>query len=147
MELIKADIEIASQLFMFDYIPEDVTLWTGSDEAFDFSNMHWLFKTDIDNFSLVGINTLDYSVWCIDDECDFHKDCVSLQDFPYEIIKLGSFYTEHETLSSYFKKYSGWNIKSTLARYEDWCHKNNILLDKNNVYHDENGKLFENFSY
>lgn len=32
-----------------------------------------------------------------------------------------------------------------LKRYEDWCKKEGIILDKSHIYHDKNGKLFTHY--
>lgn len=144
MKLIKEDKEIASCLFLFYSIPEDVTLWTGEDgDNFDFSNVEWLFVTEQENLNLVGINVKDNSVWTIDNEGDFHKDCDCLQNLPYEIIRIECRYTDNELIQEYFEKFDNCDFKAILARYENWCKENDIELDKNRIYHDSNGSLFE----
>lgn len=147
LNLIKEDKEIADVLFLFYEFPEDFSLWTGKDgkSDFDFSNMDWLFVTEQPNLSLVGLNTKDNSVWCIDDEGDFHQDCQSFQDLPYEIIKIESRFTENSTVEEYFEKFPNHDFKSILKRYEIWCKENNIELDKQKIYHDENGNLIKSF--
>lgn len=141
--LIKSDKKISENLFLFSEFPKDVKLWTGEDEDhFDYSNIKWLFVTDQPNNILIGLNKLDFSVWSIDDEGDFHKACDTLQDLPYEILRLECAFTENETVEDYFEKYKEEGYKETLEKYELWCKNNNIELDTNHIYHDENGKLF-----
>ena len=144
LKLIQEDQKIGFYLFEFSEIKDDVSLWTGIDEDnFDYTNIRWLFITDHANLSLVGVNKTDNTIWCIDDEGDFHQDCDALQNLPYEILKIESYYTENRDVPSYYKKYP--EYYTTLLRYEQWCAENNIELDKNNIYHDSNGNLFTKY--
>lgn len=146
IKLIKEDKKIAENLFLFSEFPKDVSLWTDPPrDGVNYSNIKWLFVTDHSNLTLVGVNILDETIWCIDDEGDFHKDCDSLQDFPYEIIRGDCSFTENETVAAYFEKYKEEGYKETLERYEKWCKDNNIELDKDHIYHDENGNLFTQY--
>lgn len=146
IKLIQEDKQIGSLLFQFAEIREDVKLWTGEDEDhFDYTNIQWLFITDHPNLTLVGVNTLDNTIWCIDDEGDFHQDCDSLQNLPYEMLRGDCSYTDNETVAEYFEKYKEEGYKESLERYEKWCIENNIELDKNNIYHDSNGNLFTKY--
>jgi len=52
---------------------------------------------------------------------------------------------DNETVEEYFEKFEDEGYKETLKKYEQWCKKNNIELDKNKIYHDENGKLFDKY--
>ena len=143
IQLIKTDKEIANYLFLFYSFPEDVTLWTGLDEdSFDYTNIKWLFITEHPHLTLIGVNTIDNTVWCIDDEGDFHQDCDALENLPYEIIRVECSFTEHETVEDYFEKYKDEGLDKILWRYEDWCRHNGIELDKNKIYHYNDGKLF-----
>jgi hypothetical protein len=107
--------------------------------------LKWLFLTDHPNLTLVGVNQLDGSVWCIEDEGDFHQGCDALQNLPYEIIRGDCSYTEHETVQEYFEKYKESGYQETLQRYEQWCLNNDIPLDANHIYHDEKGNLFTRY--
>ena len=141
--LIKCDKKIAENLFLFSEFPKDFKLWTGEDEDhFDYINIKWLVVTDQPNHTLIGINILDLSVWSIDDEGDFHKACDTLQNLPYEMLRIECAFTENETVEDYFEKYKEEGYKETLEMYELWCKNNNIELDKNCIYHDKYGKLF-----
>lgn len=146
IQLLKDDDEIAQNLFLFSEFPSDVSLWTGPvEDNFDYSNIKWLFVTEQQNLTLVGISTIDNTVWCIDDEGDFHQDCDALQNLPYEILRLESFYTPNESIDEYFTKYKDYHFKETLARYEAWCNLNNIPLDEKRTYHLNDGSLFTNY--
>lgn len=68
-----------------------------------------------------------------------------MQDLPYEIIKVESRFTKNSTVEEYFKKFSNCDFPLILKRYESWCKENNIELDKQRVYHDINGKLFDKY--
>lgn len=136
-EIIKKDKDIAEKLFLFSEFAQDVKIWTGEDE---YNNIQWLFSTYQENLALVGVDTRDESIWCIDDEGYFHQDCDELQNLPYEILRIESYYTKNEAVQDYYQKVKGY--KEVLERYEQWCKDNNIALDKNKIYHDENGKLF-----
>lgn len=130
LNLIETDAEIARDLFYFDYIPTDVSLWTGPDEAFAFTNIKWLFKTDVENMVLVGMNTLDDTIWAIDVEGDFSYVCDKIQHLPYAIIRDGLEYTLDGTFEEYCSRFSKRDIKSSLSRYEQWCAHNNIPLNE-----------------
>ncbi len=146
IKLIKENKEIAENLFMFQEFREDVSLWTDPPRnGISFDNMKWLFVTYHSNYTLVGINIKDDSIWCIDDEGDFHQDCDVLENLPYEIIRNKSGYMDNETVEEYFEKFKDEGYKETLLKYEKWCKENNIELDKNKIYHDENGKLFDKY--
>lgn len=145
IKLIKEDKEIAENLFLFNKFPKDVSLWTGEDEDnFDYTNIKWLFVTYQENLTLIGVNVIDEKIWCIDNEGDFHQDCDALENLPYKILSIESQYTKNEDVKSYYEKYP--KYYSLLLKYEKWCKENHIQLDKNKIYHDENGKLFDNFS-
>ena len=146
IKLIKEDKEIAENLFYFQEFREDVSLWTDPPrDGVNYSNMEWLFVTDQENFSLIGVNIIDETIWCIDDEGDFHQDCDALENLPYEIIRVECKFTKNKTSTSYFEKFKEEGYKETLERYEQWCKNNNIQLDKNKIYHDESGKLFDKY--
>lgn len=146
VKLIKEDKEIAENLFMFQEFREDVSLWTGEDEDnFDYTNIEWLFVTYQENLTLVGVNIIDETIWCIDNEGDFHQDCDALENLPYELIRIECKFTNDKTSKSYFEKFKDEGYKETLLRYEQWCKENNIELDKNKIYHDDNGKLFDKY--
>ena len=146
IELIKEDKEIAENLFMFQEFREDVSLWTGEDEDnFDYTNIKWLFVTYQENLTLVGVNIKDETIWCIDNEGDFHQDCDALENLPYELIRIECKFTNEKTSTAYFEKFKDEGYKETLLKYEQWCKENNIELDKNKIYHDENGKLFDKY--
>ena len=148
IELIKEDKEITENLFMFQEFREDVSLWTGEDEDnFDYTNIKWLFITYQENLTLVGVNIKDETIWCIDDEGDFHQDCDALENLPYELIRVECKFTNDKTSKSYFEKFKDEGYKETLEKYEQWCKENNIELDKNKIYHDGNGKLFDKYFY
>ena len=148
IELIKEDKEITENLFMFQEFREDVSLWTGEDEDnFDYTNIKWLFITYQENLTLVGVNIKDETIWCIDDEGDFHQDCDALENLPYELIRVECKFTNDKTSKSYFEKFKDEGYKETLEKYEQWCNENNIELDKNKIYHDGNGKLFDKYFY
>lgn len=146
IELIKENKEIAENLFMFQEFREDVSLWTVLPRnGINFDNMKWLFVTYHSNYTLVGINIKDGTIWCIDDEGDFHQDCDALENLPYEIIRNKSGYMDNQTVKEYFEKFKEEGYKETLERYEQWCKENNIKLDKQGIYHDKNGILFDKY--
>lgn len=142
LNLIKNQQNIAEELFLFSTFPEDVSLWIEPprDQA-DYSNIKWLFVTYQQNHALIGINTLDDTIWSIDDEGEFHYACNTLQDLPYELLRLECAFTDNGTVKAYFLKEIGY--EDTLRQYEIWCHENAIELDKEKIYHDMDGQLFE----
>ena len=144
IQLIKEDKEIAENLFYFQEFRDDVSLWKGEDEDnYDYTNIEWLFITYQENLTLIGINLVDETIWCIDNEGDFHQDCDALENLPYKILSIESQYTKNEDVKSYYEKYPKYS--SLLLKYEQWCKENNIQLDINKIYHDNDGNLFDKF--
>jgi hypothetical protein len=83
-----------------------VSLWPDPPRnGVNYSNMKWLFVTYHSNYTLVGINVIDETIWCIDDEGDFHQDCDALENLPYEIIRNKCGYMGNETVKEYFEKF------------------------------------------
>lgn len=95
IKLIKEDKEIAEKLFYFQEFRENVCLWTDPPrDGINYDNINWLFITDQENFSLIGVNLINETIWCIDDEGYFHQDCDALENLPYEIIRVECLFTE-----------------------------------------------------
>lgn len=147
LEIIKNNKDISDYLFLFDTDVIDIDLFIPKNTSLDcdYYNIEWLFQTHDDNFTLVGINKIDESIWYIDNEGVLHKACSLLQDLPYEIIRKECFYSDPKTTDGYFQKYTQYNIKEALLKYEKLCIDNGIILDKDHVYHDNSDNLFTNY--
>ena len=111
----------------------------------DYTNIQWLFSTGDPLFSLIGVNTLTQKIWAIDNEGEFFETLNCLQDIPYDIIRNNCYYTDSETTEEYFEQHSAQQYRETLQEYEKWCQNNAIELDKDKIYHNNDGQLFSKY--
>lgn len=75
------------------------------------------------------------NIIAISEDFELFRFCDYFQDIPYEIYRrhFGIYESDRE---EYVHK---------LKEYEIWCRKNNIVVDPNNYYHDENGDIFKEY--
>lgn len=143
IELIKNDKKIGEDVFFLSDFRENVTRWTDTQEKNNYDNIKWLFLTYQKQNNLVGVNIVDQTIWTIDTNGKLSKACDTLQEFPYEMLRIECAVTKTETVEEYFEKYQHEQYQETLERYEKWCKDNEIQIDKNNNYHNEYGVLFK----
>lgn len=112
-------------------------------EEFQIKEINWLYLTNINNISIIGLQNNDNKIYSILDG-ELYEVCENLSDLPYELlrIKCGD-ETDNELVEEVFEISP--QFRKNLEEYENWCKSNNIVLDKNNIYHDRNGKLFEKY--
>lgn len=144
IDLIKNDTKLGEDLFFLYDFKENIKRWTNKSHG-NYKNMTWLFMTFHKKHNLVGFNNIDETIWTIDTNGIYSKACDTLQEFPYEMLRLECAYTKSETVAEYFKRYEHQQYQEKLEQYEQWCIKNKIDIDINNNYHDEHGNLFEKF--
>lgn len=125
---------------VFDYEPnsfEDIEDYKrefdGEIEEDIVNNTTWLYRGDGRLTMMLGL--YKYNIIAISDDFFLLKFCDYFQDIPFEIyrLKYDFFENERETYINNLKK------------YEIWCRKNNIIVDPNNYYHDENGEIFKEY--
>jgi len=144
LELMKQDKEIRDHLFEWSSMNDKNDFSVYFNEENDYSHIDWIYESSQQEAALIGIGEND-EVYAIESEGMFFSLCNGFQNVPYEFIRIGCQYTDHELVSEYFVKYIGINLEPILKRYESWCKANGIELDKDKVYHDSNGKLFEKY--
>lgn len=125
---------------VFDYDPrsfEDIDDYKrefdGEIEEDIVNNTTWIYRGDGRLTMMLGL----YQDNIIAISADFFllNFCDYFQDIPFEIyrLKFDFFENERETYINNLKK------------YEQWCRDNNIVVDPNNYYHDENGDIFKGY--
>ena len=122
---------------VFDYDPssfEDINDYKrefdGEIEEDIVNNTTWLYRGNGRLTRMLGL--YQDNIIAISDDFFLLKFCDYFQDIPFEIyrLKFDFFDNERETYINNLKK------------YEQWCQDNNIVVDPNNYYHDENGEIF-----
>ena len=97
------------------------------------NNTTWLYRGDGRLTMMLGL--YKDNIIAISEDFFLLKFCDYFQDIPFEIyrLKFDFFENERETYINNLKK------------YEQWCRDNNIVVDPNNYYHDENGEIFKEY--
>ena len=97
------------------------------------NNTTWLYRGDGRLTMMLGL--YKDNIIAISDDFFLLKFCDYFQDIPFEIyrLKFDFFENERETYIN------------NLKQYEQWCRDNNIVVDLNNYYHDENGEIFKEY--
>lgn len=145
LELIKTDSEIGQVLFGYSDLTEKYKANNFEKvilKEFSQGNITWLFLTDFNGTlpSFVGIKPNDNAIYSWLDGGRYIV-CNGLENMPYEILRFKAANFENETVSEVFAEEPEFAI--ALKKYESWCESNGIELDKDNIYHDENGMLFK----
>lgn len=130
---------------LFKYIKDvettDLDIYLNKENQIKYKQINWLYVSSEDYACLIGLN--GNSVCAIDSEGILRSVCEDFQNIPYEFLRKNSQYTENETLSELFAEENG--LEDYLIKYEKFCKNNNIILDKQGVYHNKNGTLFTNY--
>ena len=97
------------------------------------NNTTWLYRGDGRLTMMLGL--YKDNIIAISEDFFLLKFCDYFQDIPFEIyrLKFDFFENERETYINNLKK------------YEQWCRDNNIVVDPNNYYQDENGEIFKEY--
>lgn len=104
-------------------------------------DIEWIYWSNEQEYCLIGIEGC--SIYAIKDEGELAEVCEGLENIPYELLRVLS---ESGTDGS-VKDILQYNkdIEFDLSIYEKWCKENYIELDKNHIYHNENGELFTHY--
>ena len=118
---IKDDIQDYIEEFK-DSIEEDIVNQT-----------KWLYSGV--SFLTIVIGLYKDNIIGISEDFELLKFCDYFQDIPFEIYRrnFDAFDSQRNSHLEYLKK------------YEQWCRDNNIVVDPNNYYHDENGEIFKEY--
>ena len=109
-----------------DYIDE----FEDSIEEDIVNNTHWLYSGDGYLREVLGLYKGE--VIAISQDFELFKFCDHFQDIPFEIYR-----RNYEVFDSRRGHHLG-----CLKQYEQWCRDNDIVVDPDNHYHDENGNIF-----
>lgn len=101
----------------------------------------WLYWSNEQAYCIIGVE--DNSVYAIKDEGELTDVCEGLENIPYELLRILSDSGDNGSLDDILK-YND-DILKDLLKYEYFCRNNNIKLDINNIYHNQNGKLFTKY--
>lgn len=130
---------------LFKYVKnvneKDLDIYLSKENQNKYKQINWLYVSIEDYACLIGLN--GNSVCAIDSEGILRSVCEEFQNIPYEFLRKNSQYTDNETLNELFEEENG--LEESLINYEDFCKENNIILDKQGIYHDKNGKLFDKY--
>ncbi len=118
---IKDDIQDYIEEFK-DSIEEDIVNQT-----------KWLYSGV--SFLTIVIGLYKDNIIGISEDFELLKFCDYFQDIPFEIYR-----RNYEAFDSRRQ-----NHLECLKQYEQWCRDNNIVVDPNNYYHDENGEIFREY--
>lgn len=131
------------QLFKYDKNVEytELDIYLSKEDQLKYKQINWLYISNEDSACLIGLN--DNHVCAIDSEGILRFICQDIQNIPYEFLRKNSEYTDNETLNELFQLEKG--LKEELFNYENYCNYNNIILDEQKIYHNENGELFTHY--
>lgn len=104
------------------YIEEDIVNQT-----------KWLYSGV--SFLTVVLGLYKDNIIGISEDFELLKFCDYFQDISFEIYR-----RNFDAFDSHRKYHL-----ECLKQYEQWCRKNNIVVDPNNYYHDENGEIFKEY--
>jgi hypothetical protein len=101
----------------------------------------WLYFSNEQNYSLIGVE--EENVYALDSEGFLVDVCIGAENIPYELLRVLSESGDDGSVKDILQYNKEFELD--LLKYEQWCKNNNIELDKNKIYHDENGVLFDKY--
>ena len=126
--------------YVFDYDPsslEDIECYVKQFEDMPgesiANNTQWLYRGDGRLTVMLGL--YQDNIIAISEDFDLFRFCDYFQDIPYEI------YRRHFGIYESDRKEHVHKLKE----YEQWCRDNNIVVDPNHYYHDENKDIFKEY--
>lgn len=147
-KLIESNKNIAEKLFYFSSwidSKKEISLFITDGNQELVEGTEWIYQSFLQSFMLVGVFEWEGKILAhaIDDQTDYSGSINSFQDIPYEIIRRECYYTKDKSVKSYFEKNP--DVEKLLKEYEKYCNEQNIQIDKEKVYHDNNDKLFNKY--
>ncbi len=115
---------------MIDDLQDYVDEFEDSIEEDIVNETHWLYCGDGYLREVLGL--YKDNIIAISQDFELFKFCDYFQDIPFEIYRRAFDSYNHEHLNK-------------LNEYQKWCKYNNIVVDPNNYYHDENGDIFKEY--
>lgn len=120
------DYRYSSKDSFEDYLRE----FDGEVEESIVRNTNWLYKGN--GYLPLILGLYKDNIIAINEDFFLIKFCDYFQDIPFEIYRRAFDSYNHDHLNK-------------LKEYEKWCRYNNIIVDPNNYYHYENGKIFRGY--
>ena len=124
-----------------DFESSDIKKFFNKEMISNTKNIKWLYWSNEQTYGLIG--TDNNLVSAIQDEGELTDVCEGLENIPYEFLRILSFYHTKNLLDDGSIQIK--NLLLQIQEYEVWCAENKIELDKNKIYHNENGKLFTHY--
>ncbi len=95
------------------------------------NDTQWLYRGDGDLTVMLGL--YKDNIIAISEDFELFRFCDYFQDIPFEIYR-----RSYELFDGIRDSH-----KDKLKKYEIWCKDNNIVVDPNKYYYDENGEIFK----
>jgi hypothetical protein len=124
-----------------DFENKDIKNFLNHEILEESKGIKWLFFSNEQNYSLIGVE--DEYVYALDSEGFLIEVCIGIENTPYELLRVLSESGNNGSVKDILQYNKEFELD--LLKYENWCKSNNIQLDKNNIYHDGNGKLFDKY--
>ena len=124
-----------------DFQDTDIDKFFNEDMIENCKGIEWLYWSNEQTYCLIGFQ--DNTVYAIQDEGELTGVCEGLENIPYEMLRILSDSGENGSLEDILQYNQ--EVMVDLLKYESWWKQNKIELDKQKIYHDENGKLFAHY--
>lgn len=125
-----------------DFQPSDYDNFFNEDMIENCKRITWLYWSNEQTYGIIGVYE-DGTVSALQDEGELTDVCEGLENIPYELLRILSDSGKDSSLADILNYNQ--DVWLDLLKYEQWCKENNIELDKQRVYHDEQGKLFTHY--
>ena len=139
LKYIKENKKISDLLFYVSEIVDkntDTSLWIRNKYKKDLKEVKWIYISKLQDFNLIGVENINNKSYVVAIDTQEEQVWVNnFQDIPYEI------YRRHFGIYESDRK----EYVHKLKEYEQWCRDNNIVVDPNNYYHDENKDIFKEY--
>jgi hypothetical protein len=124
-----------------EFEKKDIKRFLNPDILKDTQDIFWLYFSNEQNYSLIGVEK--ENVYALDSEGFLVDICIGIENIPYELLRVLSESGDDGSVKDILQYNQEFELD--LLKYEKWCKENNIILDKNRIYHNENGKLFDKY--
>ena len=124
-----------------DFENKDIKKFLNDEILEECKGIKWLYFSNEQTYSLIGIEG-EY-VYALDSEGFLIDVCIDIENIPYELLRVLSESGNNGSVKDILQYNKEFELD--LLKYEQWCKENHIQLDKNKIYHDENGKLFDKY--
>ena len=124
-----------------EFEKKDIKIFLNQDILKDTQDIFWLYFSNEQNYSLIGVEK--ENIYALDSEGFLVDICIGIENIPYELLRVLSESGDDGSVKDILQYNQEFELD--LLKYEKWCKENNIILDKNRIYHDENGKLFDKY--